>query len=106
MTPSGIEPANFRFVVQCLNQLRHRIRQELVFWSCKFEFCCVLRCTGIPEVEKSLPSVRQILCINDNSIAFAEGLATDVPSGLCHFSARYSVTTGDHVQNNIVLLIH
>ena len=38
MTPSGIEPATFQFVVQCLNHLHHRIPRNKIHGTDKFLF--------------------------------------------------------------------
>jgi len=41
MAPSGIEPATFRLVVQCLNQLRHRVIHDFMGIIAGDDFHCL-----------------------------------------------------------------
>jgi len=58
MTPTEIEPATFRLVAQCLNQLRLRVPPKYVYLNYLLLYALIKLCCKFPEDGDSAETCR------------------------------------------------
>jgi hypothetical protein len=96
MTPLGIESATFRFVSQCLNQLRQRVPAYCLLST--VSFCKTAHSLHLLQIYIDVGIGRDwnetcaTLFLSDLQTAFVEGEKSAARSGQLHSEARTWVT--------------